>query len=290
MWVEVFRAGNHTDSAGKATKFTATDLQTIADNYNEAVRNDISYQAPLVKGHPETDAPALGWISSLRVEGEKMFADATGIDNSLIRDIRNGRYRNISISLDPGGKLRHIGVLGAARPAVKGMQPLRFIEYTPSQSKKELYKKDLTEEEQTAIRTLTEENQELRNQLSDINKKIAIENRIKSYSEKLSDLSYSHTPVDVDTLFRNLAIIENQAIADDIIDVFAKISAEKIATSEKALTKKEFSTSGLSSEYNLGFTPDKITDRKQLDEAIRKELASNPSLTYEECLGQITGI
>ena len=57
-WIEIARAGTFTDSKGRPQTFSAADLEQIATRYTPARRD-----APLVLGHPETDAaPAFGWV------------------------------------------------------------------------------------------------------------------------------------------------------------------------------------------------------------------------------------
>src|SRR5690606_30310389 len=84
---------------------------------------------PLVVGHPVDNSPAFGWVSSLEVtEDGKLVADAP--DDKLHPDflsaLKQGTYKKRSISLTPEGKLRHVGFLGGAAPAVKGLADIQF--------------------------------------------------------------------------------------------------------------------------------------------------------------------
>lgn len=56
------------DNAGREQKFTKADL----DSLDSIVKSLL--EAPLVFGHPTTDASAYGWVESLKREGEKLFA------------------------------------------------------------------------------------------------------------------------------------------------------------------------------------------------------------------------
>ncbi len=67
--IAIARTGTFTDSAGREQKFTEADLDSIAASYDPK-----KSEAPLVFGHPTTDAPAYGWVESLKREGEKLFA------------------------------------------------------------------------------------------------------------------------------------------------------------------------------------------------------------------------
>ena len=44
----------------------------------------------------------------------------------FLHALKEGRYKKRSISLTPEGKLRHVGFLGAAKPAVKGLADIQF--------------------------------------------------------------------------------------------------------------------------------------------------------------------
>lgn len=127
---QCFAAGTHTDAAGTIITFTELDLEQIADDYDPDVAS-----APLVLGHPKGDAEELGRVAGLVAHASKLFALAE-VSDALISAVRAGRYRNVSASFyTPGSAgnpvgpryyLRHIGFLGAAPPALKGMAPLDF--------------------------------------------------------------------------------------------------------------------------------------------------------------------
>jgi len=115
-WIEVFKTGSHSDSAGNTREWTNEDLDTIIKNYETAE------QAPVVLGHPKTDEPAYAWVSELKREGDILFAKLTKVDPEFALWVEKGLYRKISIALSDDLKLRHIGFLGAAAPAVKGLK------------------------------------------------------------------------------------------------------------------------------------------------------------------------
>ena len=129
----IFRAGRHTAVDGRTLEFTAADLQQIAASYDAA--NDA---APLVVGHPSIDAPAYGWAKSLSVDGDTLYADPDQVDAQFAELVNAGRFKKISSSVylpdSPGNPkpgqyyLRHIGFLGAAAPAVKGLKAASFGE------------------------------------------------------------------------------------------------------------------------------------------------------------------
>jgi hypothetical protein len=81
---------------------------------------------PLVIGHPRTNDPAYGWVSALRRTGDVLQAKFAQVHQDVTNLVQEGRYKNVSISLFQDKTLRHVGLLGAAQPAVPGLQPVAF--------------------------------------------------------------------------------------------------------------------------------------------------------------------
>lgn len=124
--IEAFRAG------GKSARgISAAQLDEAIAAYNPE-----SDPAPLVFGHPASDAPAHGVIASLRREGNKLITGLRGISRDAIEGVREGRFLNRSVAFwhpdhsanpTPGKwNIRHIGLLGAASPGIPGMAKLTF--------------------------------------------------------------------------------------------------------------------------------------------------------------------
>lgn len=128
MWIEIFKTGRHTDAGGASSDYDTDKLDKMAQTYNSRLADDPSQSAPLVKGHPKTDDPAFGWTERLSRKGDKLFAKMKDLSPQIIREIRQGFFKKISIALYPDLMLRHIGLLGAAQPAVKGLKPVAFEE------------------------------------------------------------------------------------------------------------------------------------------------------------------
>ena len=124
MWVDAFKSGKHTDSAGNVREWTPEDLQKIATTYNETKDR----KAPVVLGHPTSDAPAYGWVDSVRVVGDKLQAKLTELNDGFVEALKAGAYKMRSISLYPNMNVRHLGFLGAMQPAVAGLAPFKFEE------------------------------------------------------------------------------------------------------------------------------------------------------------------
>ncbi len=119
-WFEIFRAGKHTDSKGNKRDWTENDLDKIAGSYDPA-----SHEAPAVIGHPESNAPAYGWVEGVKREGAKLFAKLKQVEPQFARMVEAGRFKKRSISVGPDMGLRHIGFLGAKAPAVKGLKDFK---------------------------------------------------------------------------------------------------------------------------------------------------------------------
>lgn len=120
-WFEIFEGGVQTDSQGKTKEFTQAHLDSVVTNH---------VPAPLVVGHPKTNDPAFGWSTELKREGNKLFAKAGDVASEFESAVKNKHFPKRSVSLIPDGnggyKLRHIGFLGAAAPAVEGLKDLEF--------------------------------------------------------------------------------------------------------------------------------------------------------------------
>ena len=128
--IEIFRAGTFSPMEGNSISFTENDVQTIADNYDPD-----KYMAPLVIGHPKHDAPAFGWVKALSFSGEKrLVATNDDVDPAFAAMVEDGKFRKVSASFfgpsaknnpTPGSfSLKHVGMLGAAAPAVSGLKTI----------------------------------------------------------------------------------------------------------------------------------------------------------------------
>jgi len=123
QWMEAFAAGDYGDKG----KFTAADLQAIASSYDPKL-----HDAPVVIGHPELNAPAFGWVESLKAEGGMLFAKLRQVQPEFEDLVKRGMFKKRSVALYPKfgavgtPYLRHIGFLGAMPPEVKGLADVQF--------------------------------------------------------------------------------------------------------------------------------------------------------------------
>ena len=115
-WIDVCRAGTWRDIAGREVAIDEARLDRIVAEHAEAD------PAPVVVGHPETDAPAYAWIDGLRRVGDRLQAKLRDIAPAFREAVEAGRYAGRSIALQ-GDTLRHLGFLGGRAPAVPGLAP-----------------------------------------------------------------------------------------------------------------------------------------------------------------------
>lgn len=122
-WIEVFRAGTHTDSQGRTATYTSDDLDQVIANHSDADA------APIVIGHPKTDDPAYGWTAALKRDGDSLLARFKDVEPHFAAAAEAGRYRKRSVRLVKTGNgwmLGHVGFLGAQRPAVSGLAAMNY--------------------------------------------------------------------------------------------------------------------------------------------------------------------
>ena len=129
--LHIFSVGTWTPTSGQPLTFSAADLAATAAAYDPA-----KHEAPLVVGHPATDDPAYGWVDSLVARGPDLEAVPREVDPEFAAMVNAERFNRISSSFFlpdspenpvPGVYyLRHVGFLGAAAPAVRGLRKPTF--------------------------------------------------------------------------------------------------------------------------------------------------------------------
>jgi hypothetical protein len=132
--IHVFKSGDQTSAQGVQRNFSEKDLQQVVDTYDPSI-----HEAPLVIGHAgdNDSVPAYGWIKGFTKQGGNLYADVAFTDTA--RDlVKDGHYRKVSISFySPDSAInphkgkwtaRHLALLGASPPAVKGLEPFSFVE------------------------------------------------------------------------------------------------------------------------------------------------------------------
>lgn len=121
-WTDIARTGTFTAGNGQTVTLTGENLDRIVTGFDERER-----RVPLVFGHPKTSAPAYGWVESFRRMGDVLQARFKQVHEDVKTLVRNGHFKNISISLSADkASIRHIGLLGAAQPAISGLREVSF--------------------------------------------------------------------------------------------------------------------------------------------------------------------
>lgn len=134
--LQIFKPGQHRTTRGDELTFSESDLAATAAAYDPA-----RSEAPLVVGHPASDDPAYGWVKSLQVRGGALEAVPDQVEPAFAEMVNSGRFKKISAAFYPPSHpgnpapgvyyLRHVGFLGAAPPAVKGLRTPTFAADEP---------------------------------------------------------------------------------------------------------------------------------------------------------------
>ena len=128
---QIFKAGKRHSSDGTEYDITEQDVLDCADCYDPKL-----HEAPLVFGHPKTDDPAFGWVKGLSSANGSLTAEFSDVDEGAKELVRAKKFKHVSASFYPPahpsnpvpGKwyLRHVGLLGAMPPSVKGLGAVSF--------------------------------------------------------------------------------------------------------------------------------------------------------------------
>jgi hypothetical protein len=131
QWVQIARVGKFKDADGVERDLSKKFLTDVVENYNAS-----EHEAPAVVGHPSNDAPAQGWVSNVRLNGDALEAQFADTDDDFESAVGAGRFKKRSASFYLKTKdaqittptIKHVGFLGAAKPALKGMRDIQFAE------------------------------------------------------------------------------------------------------------------------------------------------------------------
>lgn len=292
MEIEVFRAGTFADSNGKTREYSIADLEKIADTYNKRLQADSSNIAPVVKGHPKDNAPALAWTSYLKCEGDKLIAGIRDVDANFMQELEAGRYKKISISLFPDLMLRHIGFLGAATPAVSGLEPADFIESYSNTT--------LPVDREI---NYAQEMQEMRTKLLEYQRDLAEyqrNDRIKEYKDYCHNITKASSNNALNEIIeKEMPEIMNLAYTYDEYTKSEgkylqqiKNFAEKIARTQLlASIADEINTTPNSQNTYSNYTTTSYTrldnEKLQIHNKAMEIINSNPKISYEQALDMI---
>jgi len=123
------KPGTFKDLSGVERTFTLEDIASIAKGVQAQVSN--GYMPPMVKGHPATDSPRVASIVDAKV-GDKniLMLRVDKAEPKFAEEVKNGEYPYVSVALykDYSKGIKHLGALGAAAPAIKGLEPVQLAE------------------------------------------------------------------------------------------------------------------------------------------------------------------
>ena len=285
MWVEIFKTGAHTDSSGRSSQYPPESLDLIAAKYNSLIHEDPAMAAPVVKGHPQTDSPAYGWVDRLARRGNKLIAFIRDINSEFAAEVRDGMFRKVSIALYPDMLLKHVGFLGAAAPAVKGLAAPEFADG----SKEMTYQLDAGDENYK-MEVLQLENKKLKEEINLLQK----EGRLKQYREFAESLIHNPrgaliTPAQTDAVVDMLEMAHRDMSADSSTYSENDNSVKKIMNFFQSLkpsfSLNEFAVRAKTVQPEEEFKGVPLQDsRIELHENARQIQLENPGLCYEEAV------
>lgn len=286
MWLEIFKTGKHTDSKGRSRPYPPETLDLIAAQYNSRILEQPSMAAPVVKGHPQTDSPAFGWVERLARRGEKLMALVRDIQPDFGKEVRDGRFSKISVSLYPDLMLKHVGFLGAAAPAVTGLNPASFSEEDESI----IYGSNFVASDSTDASALDNENATLRRELELLKKEIRLR-EFRDFADSLvaNDSGSVFSPAQTDMIV-DLLEMANRDTSDGSSFTNSDERINELKNFFRAIrpiyTNGEFSSRASADlNHHSEFEGVKVSDsRIEIHEKARNLQASQPGLSYEEAV------
>lgn len=121
-WIPIFQGGRQVDSNGVGHDGD-TLIDTAVSTFNAA-----RHEPPVVVGHPKENGPAFGWVEGLKRQGDTLLAKFKQVEPAFADMVKRGLFKKRSAAFYPDGSLRHVGFLGAAPPAVKGLPDVAFAD------------------------------------------------------------------------------------------------------------------------------------------------------------------
>ncbi|RKZ64551.1 MAG: hypothetical protein DRQ99_15305 [Candidatus Parabeggiatoa sp. nov. 3] len=181
-WIDIFKTGLQTSSSGDKEQWTEEKLDEIISNFGQLDQNEV----PVVIGHPKMDSPAYGWVDKIRRVKNKLQVKFRDLVPEFITGVKEKRWPNRSIRLahtDKGWRLIHVGFLGAAAPAVKGLKPIYNADITQYEDYKIMPDNDITNNDipqtnepiadyNSLIKLMKQQKQEFTEKLSQLEKSV----------------------------------------------------------------------------------------------------------------------
>lgn len=307
MWIEIFQTGKWTSAQGRTNTYNTDDLDRIVEKF------DPNQKPPVTVGHPENDsAPAFGWMQAVKRVGEKLLGDFE-FAPEFLELLKKGIYKNRSIGLK-NGAINHVAFLGGWAPAVKGLEEIKFSDYSETEryetSLTTKENDEMTNEELTAqLEAMKAENEKLKADFAEAAKtKDDLEKQLKDSQEKAEkaeaekregDLSNfaenlvkegKITPATKDKLnglFKKVAgdadNFSEGGIVADLKELFSSLPESETMKGNYACNKKakEFEERKTSDDYD-GMEVDE--EREVLRERAKELQKADPKLTFSKAV------
>lgn len=262
---EIFRTGTHTSLNGHTKEFSEADLDTIASSYDPQ-----QHEAPIVIGHPETNAPAYGWIEKIKRIGDRLIAFPKQVSNEFAELVKTGAFKKRSISITPDLQLNHVGFLGAAAPAVKGLKDVEFAENVDELEFASFELEEFEDPNNEAIEQLNNETMQQSSNDSQLLSKLeafaqeisSLKNSLLQYADKglnKEDLDKIHQRIDelrFSMQTNEFELMLNEKLAYGSLTPAMKNKILKIVgfLQKQNFASSEFSTTDFSKQVNSMFT------------------------------------
>ena len=270
--MEVFRAGKQTDSSGHTKEWTEKDLDKIVEKFNQG--DDI----PATIGHPEEDGPAWGWFKKVYRKGNTLFAELSDVVDEFGTMLKKRMFKKRSIALRPDLSLRHIAFLGAAAPAVKGLEDFAFKqkdEFSAFDFEIESDDKSMMETMSRVFKSwFTELNKEKEFQSLEDTMSKELEQKIADLTQKVADGEAAFSSFKKETEEKEVKF--NETIASE--KKRADEAEKKIKDSFEASREKEFSDF-LDEQIEAGFV---LPANKAMFMQTMKTLDGQESMDFAE--------
>lgn len=209
-WIEIARAGGpYRALSGEEVTITPADLDAAVESFDPADR-----RVPLVLGHPKLDDPAYGWLADVKRDGDVLVARFRDVPEPVREAVDQGRYRNVSAKFVKGWRLWHVGLLGAAQPAIPGLAEVRLADETDGHIFE--FAKEATMDELTRLRQEAADAKaalkEALDELAKLKAEKATEGKAKELAAQIEDLEKRLQAAETD---RDKAVKEFAAFRDD---------------------------------------------------------------------------
>ncbi len=277
MYIEIFKTGTHNDSKGNTGTYSPQDIDTIALNYKQRLDDNPTNYCPVVKGHPETDAPAMGWVRKLFRRADSLVADIDITNNDFANSIREGAFKNVSIALDNDLNFIHLGFLGAVKPAVEGLNIYKYSDVSEfaAYGDDEEFINKICYEYSGKINELAKLNQEYQSKINSYSESMIEKDakEIISHFEKDNPTLSVEIYEDVKKLLteaRNDAKDRKEDYYREMQQTLRKIA--EIRANDNSDNPKRSS----SHKYSI--------ERSKLHDKVNELISTNPGMTYEDAL------